>query len=387
MRNFLYGLFYTFSLGFVVTIPAQAANNWTYTPVKLDNVVRTSSGVAANLTIARNLLSNTNQRFFKQALTISKAGISAAARLRMASPFGLALQAGIYALGYDQYDDPSVPEKYYFTESGVMSFGRCAAGGDIMSIDECLSMTAEAYPTANFEGGWYLYSGTEGKIHSKYRHSSNIPSVFAEFHFLYSEDSEIKKYFSTDQFNELLDSLAPFSLLDNVLTDPSTGYPYNIPEVRAAVSLVANYDIENNYEGDPADTPDITIPDESTPSDGSPSEVPDTGELPVFCTWATGVCEFMEWFRQEPDEIKAIPTEDYKEDVDLSQLEQSFSSGIGSGSCPAPYTYSVDFAGVTKPLEFDYTPMCEFVSLARIWVIISAWVGAAFIVSGQRMKS
>ncbi|NUO74589.1 MAG: hypothetical protein HOQ32_01105 [Lysobacter sp.] len=64
--------------------------------------------------------------------------------------------------------------------------------------------------------------------------------------------------------------------------------------------------------------------------------------------------------------------------------EQDWSSGLGSGSCPAPISTSVSFLGTSQALDFSFGPLCDLASLLYPVVFAGGLLLSAYIVAGVR---
>lgn len=100
-------------------------------------------------------------------------------------------------------------------------------------------------------------------------------------------------------------------------------------------------------------------------------------ELPSFCSWASIVCDWINWTKEplsddEPD-LAALISE-------FEPDEDGYSSGIGSGSCPAPM--SLNLGIVNRVVEVSYQPFCDFLEMIRPLVIAGAWLISAFMYVG-----
>jgi hypothetical protein len=105
-------------------------------------------------------------------------------------------------------------------------------------------------------------------------------------------------------------------------------------------------------------------------------------EFPIFCEWAPNVCEFLDWFKTEPD--LAEPTELPMEDIYADDFRVDFDSGLGSGSCPAPVAFSYgQFTG-----EYSYSTACMAATTYIKPVLLTiASLLAAFIIVGASRRA
>lgn len=136
-----------------------------------------------------------------------------------------------------------------------------------------------------------------------------------------------------------------------------------------------NYDVaDKNIKEDSIDTSIKPIPDNSGDSSGN-----NGFSLPSFCDWATPVCSFIDWFKDDST-IPDDPT--YKVDeLDKSTLPDGPQFSLNA-SCPPPASFSLDLGLVSKTIDIPYTSLCNFSTDARPFVILAAWFHAAFIFAG-----
>ncbi len=101
-------------------------------------------------------------------------------------------------------------------------------------------------------------------------------------------------------------------------------------------------------------------------------------ELPAFCSWASKVCDFIDWVKKDPE----LPPDDntplVKDDKDSSFVDEYANKSYVnfSGQCPAPPVFNIFGGQITFPMEI-VCKACEQMS----WVFISfAWLRAVMIV-------
>lgn len=138
------------------------------------------------------------------------------------------------------------------------------------------------------------------------------------------------------------------------------------------------------------DDPNYPAPETPTDPDGdtggetpnpdpeSPNPEPTPTEWPAFCDWATTVCDWIEWSKEEPD-----PPEDttvFVEDPVDFDTDKSYITF--TGSCPPPYTASLNVMGNTVPFSFDYAPICSVMSSLAPFIKGAGYLTAAYIIAG-----
>jgi hypothetical protein len=125
---------------------------------------------------------------------------------------------------------------------------------------------------------------------------------------------------------------------------------------------------------------DQISPEPFTPGDSDPTVDPDqqepgeplSVEFPVFCTWASYVCDFIDWFTNDPG-LPANPALP-EETVGLT----SWFSGWSEGSCPAPYE-SI-YQGQTITISFDQACWAASTVFRPVLLVISFFIAGLIIV-------
>lgn len=128
---------------------------------------------------------------------------------------------------------------------------------------------------------------------------------------------------------------------------------------------------------DPEPNPDPD-PDPDPNPNPNPNPEPTPTEWPAFCDWATTVCDWIEWSKEEPD-----PPEDttvFVEDPVDFDTDKSYITF--TGSCPPPYTASLNVMGNTVPFSFDYAPICSVMSSLAPFIKGAGYLTAAYIIAG-----
>ncbi len=163
-------------------------------------------------------------------------------------------------------------------------------------------------------------------------------------------------------------------LVDSLLTDPRTGRPIMTPELQEQGDQLKQQleQREGIPSSDPLPAPNLE--DDTAKDDGSP--------WPSFCSWASAVCQFIDWFKTDDQEAPA-PEVPWEEEAP-AQVEQKWSSGLGGGSCPAPSSFSVSLGGQSVSPEFSYEGICQFATYMRPVIIALAAIIAGFIIAGVR---
>lgn len=167
------------------------------------------------------------------------------------------------------------------------------------------------------------------------------------------------------------------------VTETTTDYDFSVsnnnsvqPEVNLNESTTTNTYENGSLTG--SSTTTSTRP--ARPSGAIPLP-PETGtgsggggfEFPSFCSWATVICDWLDWTREPLDEdepdLSAILTDE--------DFEQSYSFSFGTSSCPEPISINVAF--LNKNIDLSYEPVCDLAGYAKPFVLISAYIFAIYI--------
>lgn len=159
-------------------------------------------------------------------------------------------------------------------------------------------------------------------------------------------------------------------VVNAILVDPETGAPIRTQELVDALNdLRRSLEAANGVE-----TPGTDL----VPSEDFAESTPNQTAWPGFCNWASVVCDFIQWFKLDPDsgEHPELPYEEREAEM------VSYNSGLGGGSCPASSYVSV----LDGEVEISWVGICGFVTYLRPLLIACAWILAAFIVVNANPK-
>jgi hypothetical protein len=179
--------------------------------------------------------------------------------------------------------------------------------------------------------------------------------------------------------------------LDNSAPD-TWAQPFVNPQtgavIRDSVNAQAEKDLYNEIAptlGKPQSTANPVTPplvqnapsyDTQNPNSGANTSL----EFPSFCSWASVVCDFIDWTKEPPEE----PSDSGFIFADLIEEKEivleSYQSGLGNGSCPSPKSFTV----LTASLTYSYEPVCNMADVARPFVIIFAYITSIFVLLGIR---
>lgn len=158
-------------------------------------------------------------------------------------------------------------------------------------------------------------------------------------------------------------------------------------------------EIVNDINSDTNTQPNPTDTTPSKDTDNNPNSNPQTNpkektnpkpkdegegggfELPPFCQWATHVCKFIDWFREdpalgEPDKID-IPVQD-RDDLAQQDINKQYYNAVGQ--CPAPAVVNTNFGQIKIP----YDTLCNFFARHSPILIAIAYLIGGYIVIGRK---
>lgn len=109
-----------------------------------------------------------------------------------------------------------------------------------------------------------------------------------------------------------------------------------------------------------------------------------------WATFSTGITEFFQWVRAEPDveSLKPEPVE-VSDGTLVDGWQDKANAGyvnMGNTQCPADVLIPISYMGASTNLSLSYVPFCHFASIIRYAVILGAWVAALMIISGGRTR-
>lgn len=121
--------------------------------------------------------------------------------------------------------------------------------------------------------------------------------------------------------------------------------------------------------------------------DKDPQPNPETKfELPTFCDWATPVCGFIDWLKEEPQLPE--PTKPKLVEYDDSWLAPAEKSWVnfGSATCPQDIIIPIQFGNNSQNITISYVPFCKFAQMIKPAVILGAYLSALMIIVGGRQR-
>lgn len=266
------------------------------------------------------------------------------------------------------------------------------------------------------DGKWYANPDDWGKawVH---RYNENGASPIAVFNRVELDEHDkaylyVDRTYGTETYTTSITVAAPTAnpnvrpIVTQVMTpealgDMVLGNPAN-PNRYSPSSPVPTYpeqyspDLPNIYQpvpdttyshSDPTITEVTQALEQAVPTSNS-SEIthtnPQTGEqsnsvMPVFCDWATPICNFIDWFTDD----SAIPEPEQHtiSEFDKSRLPTDPQFNF-NGQCPAPKTFTLNLGMASTEISLPYEYFCSFAIDVRPFVILAAWLHACYIFAG-----
>ena len=135
-------------------------------------------------------------------------------------------------------------------------------------------------------------------------------------------------------------------------------------------------EIVNDINSDTNTQPNPTDTTPSKDTDNNPNSNPQTNpkektnpkpkdegggfELPPFCSWASKVCEWIDWTKERPE----LQDEDVPEKNVKVKLPQEFDKDYvkTNAQCPSDIVREINTGFAVNKLVFEMSPICDFVS-------------------------
>lgn len=168
---------------------------------------------------------------------------------------------------------------------------------------------------------------------------------------------------------------APHTWPEYMNTPGTNAVPLHPPVVAKIPEVRAQWYADNNITPAPV-TPEPVVADPVAVSISAPDATP----VPLFCTWASTLCAWLNWTKEEPS---LPPVVDAPLPV-APIVQQSYISGFGGGVCPAPVPVSFSYKGDSYGFDISYGPACTFANMIWYVNIAAASILAAFILAGLR---
>ena len=104
-------------------------------------------------------------------------------------------------------------------------------------------------------------------------------------------------------------------------------------------------------------------------------------ELPAFCSWASKVCDFIDWVQEKPPE--ELPPQQVKngtlQDIDLDTFDRYQKRIYFPPHCPSK-TFELSVLGfhIVKPV--DFSGLCSVLEAVAPWLLAVTYISCAFLV-------
>jgi len=108
-------------------------------------------------------------------------------------------------------------------------------------------------------------------------------------------------------------------------------------------------------------------------------------DLPAFCSWAATVCDWIAWTKTNPDtptKDTKVPIYEASESEILPNFDMNETRIVFARQCPPAIPINVTLLGSSVETELSYQPLCEFMIMIKPFVIASAYITGAYIISG-----
>lgn len=168
---------------------------------------------------------------------------------------------------------------------------------------------------------------------------------------------------------------------DTTVVEKTTSYDFGLssnPSARPSVSVKEKTKTDTYKNGSLVGSGSVET---EYPSSPDIKPLPSTGggggsdfEFPAFCSWASPVCGFIDWFKEEPAEP----------DDDLSPLLQTipivnetYTITGGAAACPAPLVLDLSAFGSR---EVSYQPLCDLaVTMKFLYLALMSFAAAVLL--------
>ena len=392
---------YTF-LGLISSskVFAQAQTYTLINGIKVEAVAVSSARIASNGEVLQGIQfraqsGTTPPKFYERAVQFGKGTTALSVKnFVKGNAFQLGLTAGILGIGWaldsitgdiypaGQTGTPALTcNPYYstaaffyasgYTQSSLQSawMTQCNAWASYYYQGYCvgtLNIPSSGSVQTNFQVWCPVCQG--GRFIDQTEHTliTNAP---------YTQPAIVGTPATTAEISDLVVPKIPPANLPKLHTDPNSGAVQKTQEVLNKATDVANqYARELNPESVNATAPTaapLPVFQEKAATDTLPST--SALSLPDFCTWASFLCDAP---IEPTDSNWTVASMITEEEIEL----ETYSSGLGTGSCPSPEAFTV----YGTSISYSYQPMCDLAGVARIFVLIFAYLTSIYILLGIR---
>ena len=104
-------------------------------------------------------------------------------------------------------------------------------------------------------------------------------------------------------------------------------------------------------------------------------------ELPAFCSWASKVCDFIDWVQEKPPEEEPMkPVKNGTlQDIDLDTFDRYQERIYFPPHCPSK-TFELSVLGVHIVKPVDFSGLCSVLEAVTPWLLAATYISCAFFV-------
>ena len=104
-------------------------------------------------------------------------------------------------------------------------------------------------------------------------------------------------------------------------------------------------------------------------------------ELPAFCSWASKVCDFIDWVQEKPPEEEPMkPVKNGTlQDIDLDTFDRYQKRIYFPPYCPSK-TFELSVLGVHIVKPVDFSGLCSVLEAIAPWLLAATYISCAFFV-------
>lgn len=173
---------------------------------------------------------------------------------------------------------------------------------------------------------------------------------------------------------DCFDIMNAYKALTNYEKINNKGYLYLTNRLMPSEPTVTDIDLPDSGNNNGGDTGGNNNGG-NTGGDGSQSS---------FCTTFSTVCDFIDWFKKDPDSATNDPL-----DIQNSDYGHYYTEYFPwTAQCPRPVVIDADIDLIFHVehfyYEYDYSFLCEFLFKISNYIIFAAYIGCAFIIGGVK---
>lgn len=169
---------------------------------------------------------------------------------------------------------------------------------------------------------------------------------------------------------------------DLLRTDPEMQTEPDHPAVKAAADAKPDDEGQSCPAGKKWDATKKDCVTEKAVSETKEDGTTET-EFPTFCVWASAVCDFIDWAKEEPpappNDTSTVEVQEKQITKDPSSFDQNYLNY--GGQCPSSQSKEIRVGTTSFALSFDITPLCDLAIAVRPAILGLAYFVALGIVS------